>query len=73
MKSTVAMVVLTVRLKSFATNCAVATSATGTEAYRIKGLNLPRAPTLRRESSSTPVSISVKAVKNFATRKIIPP
>jgi hypothetical protein len=32
MKSTVASAVFTVRLKSLAINCAVATSATGTEA-----------------------------------------
>ena len=71
--SAVAIVVLTGKLKVVAINWSVAINAAGTAAYKINGLNFPLGPIFFRESSKNPVSISVNAVKNFATRKIIPP
>ncbi|ETJ40148.1 hypothetical protein Q604_UNBC05949G0001, partial [human gut metagenome] len=66
--SAVAIVVLTGKLKVVAINWSVAINAAGTAAYKIKGRNLPLGPIFFRESSKNPVSISVNAVKNFATR-----
>ena len=69
----VAITVLPVTSNGVPTKLAIASRVTGNDAYRIKGRNLPFGPILRRESSMMPVPISVKAVKNFEIKKIMPP
>ena len=73
MNSTVAITVLPVISNGVPTKLAIASNVTGKAAYSTNGRNFPFGPILRRESSMIPVPISVKAVKNFAIRKIIPP